>query len=286
MPGFTEADYAKWPGSHLVPYDTRSGKAEDLGIPLSKAGWPYYTLDSGRGVFFAVGSKQEALAYDVKNRKIIFAGMPPEGINWWQRCVMLDPSTGIFWSCSSKAPYNFVSYNPRANEFRKYPETTPPDIGKNAGKNSVIRGHIEHRVREGFIWVNSTNGTLYKFWPETRKTETAVNLWADNTYVPRISLSPDERYIYYVANSKYTQHRFKPFVQYDTRTNRRKVIAFVADYYYDVYGFVAGTIHGSTLSKDGSEFVAVFNGSFLPREKAWQDTPALFIFHIPESERR
>ncbi len=286
MPGVKDSDYAKWPGSHLLRYDTRAGKAEDLGIPLAKAGWPYYTLDPGRGVFFAVGSEREILAYDVKRCRNIFAGMPPEGIDWWERCTMLDPVTGVFWSCTAKAPYNLVSYDPATNVFTKHPETTPPDMGRNAGKNSVIRGYSERRTGEGFLWVNSTNGTLYKFWPDSRKTETVASLWADHTYVPRIVLSPDDRFIYYIANSKYTKYHHKPFVQYDTRTGRRKVLAFLADYYFEKYGYTLGTVHGSTLSPDGSTFVAVFNGSFLPPGTNWQDTPAVMAIHIPDVERK
>ncbi len=286
MPGLKDTDFAKWPGSHLVRYDTRTGGTEDLGIPLAKAGWPYYTLDPKRGILFAVGSKGENLAYDVKKRKIIFAGKPPEGITWWERCTMLDPATGVFWSCTTAAPYNFVSYDPKTNRFTKHPEQTPPDLGKNAGKNSVLRGYSERRTKEGFLWANSTNGTLYKFWPETRRTETVGLLWADKTYVPRISLSPDDRYLYYVANGKRSEYRYKPVVQYDTRTNRRKVIAFLADHIYDTYGLALRSVHGSTLSNDGSDLVIVFNGAFLPRDTAWEDTPALMVVHIPESERK
>lgn len=286
MPGLKDEDFARWPGSHVVRYDTRAGKPEDLGIPLAKSGWPYYTLDPQRGILFAVGSRGENLAYNVNKRKVLYAGMPPEGVTWWERCAMLDPRTGVFWSCTSKAPFNFVSYDPRTNIFTKHAETTPKDLGRDAGKNSVIRGYSEQRTKEGFLWVNSTNGTLYKFWPETRKTETAGLLWADYTYIPRISLSPYDRYLYYVANGKRTKYLYKPVVQYDTRTNRRKVIAFIADYYFEKYGFVLGSVHGSTLSKDGSDLVIVFNGAFLPREKAWQDTPALMVVHIPESERK
>jgi len=42
----------------------------------------------------------------------------------------------------------------------------------------------------------------------------------------------------------------------------------------------------STLSKGGSDLVIVFNGAFLPRDKEWQDTPALMVVHIPEGERK
>ena len=286
MPGLKDEEYVRWPGSHLVRYDTHTGKTEDMGIPLAKAGWPYYTLDPKRGILFAVGSKGENLAYDVKKRKTIFAGKPPRGITWWERCAMLDPETGVFWGCTQKEPYNFVSYDPKTDTFTKHPEQTPADLGINSGKNSVVRGYSERRTKEGFLWVNSTNGTLYKFWPETCKTETVGLLWADKTYVPRISLSPDDRYLYYIANGKRTQYYYKPVVQYDTRTNRRKVIAFLADYYYDTYGLALRSVHGSTLSGDGSDFVIVFNGAFLPRDKEWEDTPALMVVHIPESERK
>lgn len=133
--------------------------------------------------------------------------------------------------------------------------------------------------------MNSTNGTLYKFWPDKVRTEVVTQLWAEYTYTPRISMSPDERYLYYVANTKRSQYRYKPVVQYDTVTGRRKVLAFLSDFYYEKYGYKLGSMHGSALSHDGSMFVMVFNGAFLPRETAGGGQPALVVLRIPESER-
>ncbi|MBN1292003.1 MAG: hypothetical protein JXB48_09200 [Candidatus Latescibacteria bacterium] len=285
MPWSTEEDYNTWPGSNLVRYNTFTGKAENLGIPMPKSGWPYYTLDTERGKLVAVGFRGEILCYDVNEERVTYAGYPPTGVNWWVRCTMLDPATGIFWSCLPKPPHNFVSFDPATNVFTRYDERTPEDLGRNAGKNSVIRAHSERRTREGFLWVNSTNGTLYKFWPDDLRTEVVTQLWADYTYSPRVSLSPDERYLYYVANTKRSDYRYKPIVQFDTVTKRRKVLAFIADYYFEKYGYVFGSMHGSTLSHDGKTFVMVFNGSFLPRDSEWQDTPSLVVLHIPENER-
>ncbi|MFC1607657.1 hypothetical protein ACFL47_06755 [Candidatus Latescibacterota bacterium] len=285
MPWSTDEDYAKWPGSHIVRYDTFSGKAENLGIPMPKSGWPYYTLDKMRGNFCAVGKRGEILNYDVNKRQVTYAGYPPEGIDWWMRCTMLDPETGLFWSCTKDAPHNLVSYNPSTNEFIKHDSKTPIDLGRSAGTNCRIRAHSERRTSEGFIWVNSERGTLYKFWPDEVRTEIAGHLWADYTYSPRISMSPDERYLYYVANTKRSDYRYKPIVQYDTKTGRRKVLAFIADYYFEKYGYRFGSMHGSTLSQDGTTLVMVFNGSFLPRDVSGQSTPSLVVLHIPESER-
>ncbi len=95
---------AKWPGSHLVAYDTFTGNGKDMGIPMPKAGWPYYMLDPERGILFAVGSKGEILCHNVKDNRTTFAGWPPAGISWGLRCTMLDPDTGLFWCATPTHP--------------------------------------------------------------------------------------------------------------------------------------------------------------------------------------
>ena len=282
----TLEQYDIWPGSHLVVYDTNTGRAQDLGIPMSKSGWPYYTLDPERGMFFAVGFRGEILCYNVKERHITYAGYPPPGIKWGLRCCMLDPETGLFWSAQQDPPYNFISFDPQTNEFIKYDETTPNDLGINAGKNFNLRAHTHQRTADGAFWCNSMAGTLYKFWPDTRNTEVVTCLWTDQTYAPRLADSADGNFIYYVPNLVQSHSYYQPVMQFDTRTRKRKVIAFIADYYFDKYGFYNGGAHGLTLSADGSTLVINFNGAFKPRVSAFYGNPALMVVHIPESERR
>ena len=57
----TLEQYAKWPGSHLVKYDTYTGCAKDKGVLIPKCGWPEFRLDSARGILFAVGFRGEIL---------------------------------------------------------------------------------------------------------------------------------------------------------------------------------------------------------------------------------
>lgn len=281
----TPAAEAKWPGSHLVAYDTFTGSSRDMGIPMPKAGWPYYTLDTERGILFAVGSKGEILCHNVKENRTTFAGWPPAGISWGLRCTMLDPETGLFWCATQTAPYNFVSFDPKTNAFTKYPETTPQDLGKNKGRNSLMRAHSHKRSPGGFFWVNSQTGTLYKFWPDTRKTETVTLLWADETYVPRIEMSGDCRFIYYMPNLVQSHSYHQPVMQFDTRTSKRKVIAFVDDFYFEKYGYYNGGAHGLALSADGSTLVFNLNGAFKPRIEPFYGNPAIMVVHIPKGER-
>ena len=282
----TPEQYNLWPGSHLVIYDTYTGRARDMGIPMPKAGWPYYTLDPERGKFFAVGFRGEILCYDVNERRVTYAGYPPAGVKWGLRSCMLDPDTGLFWSALQEAPYNFLSFNPQTSEFIKYEETTPNDLGRNKGRNSNLRAHTHKRWKDGSFWCNSMPGTLYKFWPDTRKTEVITHLWADQTYAPRITMSEDGKYIYYVPNLVQTYSYYQPVMQFNTETRTRKVIAFTADYYFDKYGFYNGGAHGLALSEDGGSLVINFNGAYKPRVVPFYGNPSLMVVHIPKNERK
>jgi len=281
----TPEQYDLWQGSHLVCYDTYTGRAKDMGIPLPKSGWPYYMLDPEHGNFFAVGFRGEILNYNVKEQRVTYAGYPPEGIKWGLRCTMLDPDTGWFWCASQSQPHNFISFDPATNVFTKYEETTPKDLGRNADNNSQIRAHSHKRSKGGFFWLNSQSGTLYKFWPDERRTEVVTCLWVDQTYVPRFAMSEDEKYIYYIPNLVQTYSYYQPVVQFNTETGKRKVIAFIADYYFKKYGFYNGGAHGLALSKDGGTLVINFNGAFKPRIEPFYGNPALMVVQIPESER-
>ena len=87
---------AKWPGSHLVRFDTNTGTAQDLGILIPKAGWPQYQFDPERGILFAVSFRSEVLCYRVNERRVTYFGHPPPGIAWDNRCSLLDPKTGLY----------------------------------------------------------------------------------------------------------------------------------------------------------------------------------------------
>ncbi len=118
----TLEQYERWPGSHLVRFDTNTGRAEDLGVLIPKCGWPEFKVDARRGVFFAVGFRNEVLSYDVVKRKINWCGYPPAGITWDNRSSLHDPDTGLFWCVEAGGGGHLVSFDPATNTFMKYPE--------------------------------------------------------------------------------------------------------------------------------------------------------------------
>ena len=276
----TLEQYAKWPGSHLVKYDTYSGRAKDMGVLIPKCGWPTYTLDSGRGILFAVGFRNEILCYDVNEERVTYSGYPPPGIVWDNRCALLDPETGLFWCRESGGEKRLLSFDPTTNLFTKYEESS----------QYRLRTYTKERSKDGSFWITTKgNGKLFKFWPDTRKTELVANQWVNSGYCPRIAMTQDGKYIYYMAGINFkdetSEYRYQPVVQFNTKTHKRKVIAFVTDYYFDKYGYVMMIPFGLEISRDGSTLVINLNGAFKPRVQPFYGNPALMVVRIPESER-
>ncbi|MBN1293767.1 MAG: hypothetical protein JXB48_18135, partial [Candidatus Latescibacteria bacterium] len=276
----TMEQYNTWPGSHLVKYNIHTDRAKDMGVLIPKCGWPEFRLDTHRGKLFAVGFRNEVLCYDVNEERVTYCGYPPAGIVWDNRCSLLDPDTGLFWCRALDGSNQLVSFDPQTNLFTKYEETSP----------YRLRTYTHKRNEDGSFWVTTKgSGHIFKFWPDSRRVELITNQWNNQGYCPRIAMSEDWKYIYYMAGIDYKddkeEYRYQPVVQFNTVTNKRKVIAFVTDYYFKKYGYVMMIPFGMGLSKDGSTLVINLNGAFKPRIQPFYGNPALMVVHIPKNER-
>ncbi len=116
--------------------------------------------------------------------------------------------------------------------------------------------------------------------------------WLSGQYTTVIVLSPDERFLYYLpgAHGRAWQHG-TPVVQFEIATNRRKVIAFLAEEIRDVYEYVPAGTYGIKMSADGGTLYVNFNGHAADRIRPVSMRPIGFglcscaAIHIPESER-
>ena len=104
-------------------------------------------------------------------------------------------------------------------------------------------------------------------------------------------MSPKGRYLYYIPGIGYQYGQGVPIVQYDTRTNKKKVIAFIYDYYMKTYGYGAVRPYGVELDEKGESLFFYANGGFHTLEDGaeWYNIlmrrPAIFHVKIPASER-
>jgi len=283
-------------GGHLLTHDIFSGKTEYLGQPFLGDSWPYYSVDPKTGILFAIGHEGNFMAYNIKQRKLLYGGLPPRGITWNPRAMLLDKKTTMAYGTNTpgkphsfrptEEDYYFVSFDYRTNAFKQLACKVPANPA--TGLSSDLRAYAEQRSEGGFFWSMDYQGTLFKFYPESQKVELeGVNWGESGVYVASLAVSPKGRYLYYLVGSHTSSHKWGgPVVQYDTKKKTRKVLAFLRDYYQNKYGWFLGGSFGVELSRDGSILVIHANGRFTkPIKGGSSGTPAVFSVHIPRPER-
>ncbi len=278
-------------GSWLLSYNIYTFQKKNWGVPLVGNMLPETKLDSKRGILFGTGANHTILAFDVINKKVRYAGYPPNGWIWWQRASLLDEKTGKFWSVDvSDKENHFLSFDPEFNKFEKLKIKVPQNHF--LSKNERLRSYTRKRMMDGAFYCISLNGALFKFSPEKKRVEYIGVNWDKGRDSAVLVADSTGRYIYYMPGSKKwaVNNSNAPIVQYDVKTGKKKVIAWLGDFYYKKYGYWIGGTYGLNITKDDSTLVIAINGAFrkrtedLKKDSAY-GTPTLFVVHIPKEER-
>jgi hypothetical protein len=279
-------------GSWLIHYNCLTGKAENLGIPLEGASWPYHNYDYRQNLLFGVDhAGSNVIVYDTKEGRMVYGGAPPDNIRWYARCVMIDRDTGfIYTTDTASEEKQFIRYKRRNNEFTRMKAAVP--VNPKTGKRGDCRAHTERKGSDGAFWCFDNFGTVFRFYPDQDRTEYVGENWGkEGYYTANVTMSPGGRYFYYIPGIGYQYGRGVPIVQYDTRTNKKKVIAFIYDYYLKKYGYGAVRPYGIEMDEKGESLFFYANGGFAtPESGPWYSIemrrPGIFHVHIPEPERR
>jgi len=103
--------------------------------------------------------------------------------------------------------------------------------------------------------------------------------------VTSIDADPTGRYLYYVSGAHgRADEDGTPVVQFDTRTQTRKVLAFLAPVLREQVGYTPIGTYSTALGEDGRRLFVTWNGYREGADDEW-DVCALTVIHIPESER-
>ncbi len=299
-PAPLEEDFETWHGSWLFHHNVFSGKTECVGIALEGESWPYHAWDWDRNLLFGVGSlNKQVVVYDTNERCMLYGGVPPDGITWFERGVMLDRDTGIIYTTDTikyadgerlsgryRGEQRMVSYERRNNRFTRLQSLVPPN--KVTGTVTPLRAHTKVKDSEGAFWCCDVSGAMFRFFPaEDRIEQLGMNWGKEGKYLANMCFSPKKRYIYYLPGADTHAHTYgTPVVQYDTKTHKKKVIAFLNDFYLEKYGYCPGGTYGVELDEAGESLFFYMNGQFTTKELGTgYGRPAIFHVHIPESER-
>jgi len=285
------ADIRQYRGGKLFTYNIFTGKFNNLGVPFTGDSWAYHATDIRRGIFIGCGHFYNFLAYDIRSEKTLYAGKPPDGMQWESCNALLDNDTGLWYATEGSTKhtthdFHFMEYDPVLNRFRKLSCMIPTHPV--TGERNMMRACTQCRMPDGAFYCMCFQGAFFKFRPEQEKTELIGLNWSnEGTYVTCIAANEGSRYLYYVISGHGRGYEWgAPVIQYDTKTQTKKALAFLHPYYHEKYGFVNGGSYCFAISPDGSTLYIVFNGAFCESGKG--DTfgnPCLTVVHIPESER-
>ena len=108
--------------------------------------------------------------------------------------------------------------------------------------------------------------------------------WSGRGYISSLDVDPTGRYLYYVPGAHGgSESDGSAVVQYDVKTKKRKVIAFMHPYYKDKYNLTMAGTYSTAVDPKGDKLYITWNASRGGR--VW-DCCALTVIHIPESERK
>jgi hypothetical protein len=283
--------HTSYHGGSLFRYNAFTKEIEKFGIIFEGDSWPYHNWDWQRHLFFAIGHRGNVLVYDTKEKTILYGGWPPDGIRWFNRAILIDRESGLIYSTdTSKEPEykdRLVRYQRRNNHFARMNARIPNHPV--TGKSGALRAHTERKDERGAFWCFDMAGTFFRFYPAEDKTELVGLNWGHSgKYTTNISMSPKGRYLYYLPGADRRAYQYgTPVVQYDTKANRKKVIAFIYDHYLDKYGYAALGTYGLELDEKGESLFFFMDGRFTTREnnQTGARRPSMFSVHIPASER-
>jgi hypothetical protein len=273
-------------GDWILRCNPETGKTEVVvHAPLKMQCLPTGSLDGERMIWYAGSAdglnqgEPQFLAYDVENGKTLYADDHGP-----YRAIILAKSTGkMYFHGEKSSPGN---KGEGANLYRFDPEKP--------GKPQKIDAVVGLRAASG----ETPQGIVYtidhdNLWAFDVKTEKAKHLGptavASKTYTTSLDTDPTGRYIYYIPGAHGgAENDGTPVVQYDTKTNKRKVICFLHPTLEKETGYIPIGSFGYALSPDGGKLYVTWNGAHDVAENARKvpfRSVAMTVIEIPASER-
>lgn len=266
----------------LIQYNIYSRTKTVIGKPVDGSQLPEHVWDWNRERLYSTtqnddgSARGDLLVYDTRNKQVIFYGRPVDSqtgvqLHWDNRTRCLDREIGYLYGSDTNTKH-LIRYNPVDNSFTRL-------NSKLAGQ---LRAWTNAKDSEGKYWIFDDVGNVYIFYPNQDLVVSQGKNWSNGCYVAFLEASPGGRYLYYsIAQSSSGVKYGMPIIQYDTRTNQKKAIAFLYNFYLKTYNYKSDKIYGGALNKDGSGFFVTLNGQLGNVRRQ-----SMLYIHIPESERQ
>jgi hypothetical protein len=266
----TTTDANGYKGDWIFRTDPKTTKTEIVtAYPVAKHSIPAGMLDPKRMIFY--GGTAEGpdaaekgiyfFAYDVLNKKLL-----KKELGGFERCAILSNATGcIYWDGKK--------YDPATNEITtsSAPSVRSCTVETAAG---IVYGTSQHTAD---IWAYDIKAD--------KLTQVGAGATGKQGYTTTIEIDPTGRYLYYTPGAHGgAEGDGSPIVQFDIKTQKCKVIAFLHPAIFDKYGYTPIGTFSSALDPTGEKLYVIWNGR-RKGVKGW-DCCAMTVINIPASERQ
>ena len=252
--------------------------------PVAKHCIPASVLDPERLVFYggtaagndAAEKRIVFFAYDVRAKKLL-TSVP----NGCYRNFLLASSTGrVYYERTDDKG------SPTGELMRYDPSQAGPPV--KIGVCPGLRAATPETPDGKAYAVSSGQRSTAILWSLDTKTEQVREIGpvgvGSQEYITSVDADPSGRYLYYVPGAHGgSEADGCPVVQYDLKTNQRKVLAFLHPFCKSKYGYTLIGSFSSAVDPQGDRLYITWHGR--RREKGW-DTCALTAIQIPAAERK
>jgi hypothetical protein len=274
-------DQYHYKGDWIIRTHPGTGKSEVVAQgPVPKHCIPNSVLDPKRLIFYGgtaagAGGDEDGIqffAYDVKNKRLLYTG--PDGPS---RYMIFAKSTGrVYYTQGKDSTGPLMRFDPDKGQ----PEKIPGTIGIRAATQETPDGFV-YTVSQGR---RGEDALLYAFNTKTEAiTELGPAAVGSQGYIASLDADPTGRYLYYMPGAHGgSDNDGSPVVQFDVKTRRKKVIAFLHPYYKSHYGFTPVGTYSSAVDPAGDKLYITWNINRGGR--AW-DCVGLMVVHVADMER-
>lgn len=269
-------------GDWILRTHPQTGASELVAAgPVPEHAIPTGALDPERLIFYGstapgVGREAEGIrffAYDVQNRRLLYSG--PDGPS---RALILARSTGRAYYVPGNEEGRLMRFDPQTAQL------PAPVEGSFLGVRSATDETPDGVVYTVSLGQRSEDAAIWAFHTQTEQTrKIGAAAVGTQAYIASLDADPTGRYLYYVPGAHGGSERDgSPVVQFDVRTGRKKVIAFLEPFYSETYGLTLKGTYSTAVDPAGDKLYITWNVS--RGSRAW-DCCGLTVVHLPASER-
>ena len=262
----------QYQGDWILRTNPASGQTEVVCQgPVGADSVPTGFLDPDRLIFYG-GSEKDLLffAYDTQAKKLLYQSLPNDGPS---RNMLFARSTGRVYYRAHTKEGRLRRYDPATNTATEVVGDLDPRCSSS-------------ETADGFIYAVDWVGDLWRFNTKTEQSERLTHASIGPlTYTTTLPIDATGRYVYYSGGAHGSADKEgTAIVQLDTRTLKRKVIAFLTPFYTNTLKYSCTGTYSMCLSADGGTLFATWNGARVGVAGGF-DVCAITAIHIPAAER-